>query len=938
MRGPWVRSFGILLATVLATVGLSGGVAQAAGISSWDDIITAVEGLGDGESTELSIASEITVEDGAQPLVVPAGKQVTFTGSGKISGNRSPLFSVEEGGTLTLSGPTFTNAQFSVAGDMNLVGGAIRDTAVTGPVVFVNGGTLTIGGEAEFSGNNVSDESGKLLPAGVEKLKYAPITAYNGTVRVKGGTLSNNTGLLRGGVVGLWSRDGGTRTFEMSGGTLTGNVISHPRFQGYGGAVYGEDASVKITGGVLQQNSTERGGALAFINSNVALSGGVVVQGNNNGEYKGDGGGLYQVGGRLNISDATFTENVSTRSGGGVYQDGGSLIIEGATFTKNAANGNKQPFDGGGAIHTEGEIQVKISGADISSNTAALSGGGIYFGGTTKAEIRAAEFSGNTSQGFWGGGAMYNDTKAEVTIYNGLIRGNKIKDVFVIGAGNHPASAQGGGVWNCPTGSTVMHVTRGVAIFDNEAPNVVKGTLAGAGDDFASIIKHEFDKPVAGHAVEVTERMLGGSPRAWFQDGSIYNIHSNWSAESQVPRYSADGDNTAIKPNETVTNNIAFKSVPTKDAKAIAETLATVKITDNVATGTGMSGGGIANNGTLTFGEPEPWELKLEKKWANDDPKDRPESISVDVKLGDKVLETIKLTKENGWKAELANYPDPSTLIGAATGEKIPLTFVEHDVDGYMSHGAVVTENKDTKTIEVEIVNEPPTSIDVEKRWSGDVEADRPGSVIINLLADGQQTDKSVELTAENGWKGTFTDLPKYVTVNGKKTEIVYTVVEVEVPGYTSSISGGAAEGYVVTNTKDAPPVISVPVEKRWSGDVEADRPGSVTINLLADGQQTDKSLELTAENGWKGTFTDLPKYVTVDGEKTEIVYTVVEVEVPGYTPSISGSAAEGYVVTNTKDTPPPLVRTGAAVQGLAVVGVALLAAGIWAVSKRRRA
>lgn len=780
MRGPWVRSFGILLATVLATVGLSGGVAQAAGISSWDDIITAVEGLGDGESTELSIASEITVEDGAQPLVVPAGKQVTFTGSGKISGNRSPLFSVEEGGTLTLSGPTFTNAQFSVAGDMNLVGGAIRDTAVTGPVVFVNGGTLTIGGEAEFSGNNVSDESGKLLPAGVEKLKYAPITAYNGTVRVKGGTLSNNTGLLRGGVVGLWSRDGGTRTFEMSGGTLTGNVISHPRFQGYGGAVYGEDASVKITGGVLQQNSTERGGALAFINSDVSLSGGVVVQGNNNGEYKGSGGGLFQSGGTLNISGATFTENVSTGSGGA-----------------------------------------------------------IYTAGDTKAVIRAAEFSGNTSQGFWGGGAMYNDTKAEVTIYNGLIRGNKIKDVFVIGAGNHPASAQGGGVWNCPTGSTVMHVTRGVAIFDNEAPNVVKGTLAGAGDDFASIIKHEFDKPVAGHAVEVTERMLGGSPRAWFQDGSIYNIHSNWSAESQVPRYSADGDNTAIKPNETVTNNIAFKSVPTKDAKAIAETLATVKITDNVATGTGMSGGGIANNGTLTFGEPEPWELKLEKKWANDDPKDRPESISVDVKLGDKVLETIKLTKENGWKAELANYPDPSTLIGAATGEKIPLTFVEHDVDGYMSHGAVVTENKDTKTIEVEIVNEPPTSVDVEKRWSGDVEADRPGSVTINLLADGQQTDKSVELTAENGWKGTFKDLPKYVTVNGKKTEIVYTVVEVEVPGYT---------------------------------------------------------------------------------------------------PSMSGSAAEGYVVTNTKDTPPPLVRTGAAVQGLAVVGVTLLAAGIWAVSKRRRA
>ncbi|WP_072341995.1 Cna B-type domain-containing protein [Actinomyces urinae] len=910
MMGHWVRSLGVLLATVLATVGLSAGVAQAADVSSWDDVIAAVNGLGDGESRELSIASEITVEDGADPLVVPAGKQVTFTGSGKISGNGSTLFTVEEGGALTLSGPTFTNAQYNVAGDMSLVSGAVRDTAVTGPVIFVDGGTLTIGGDAEFSGNNVSDESGELRPARVEKEEYSPITAYNGTVRVEGGTLSGNHGLRYGGAIGLWARDGGTPAFEMSGGTLTGNVVSHPKYNGLGGAVYGEGASVNITGGTVKENTTEYGAGLAFINSNVSLSGGVVIQGNDNGDYKGAGGGLHQSGGTLNISGATFAENVSTGPGG--------------------------------AIYTDGDTKVDIAGAEITSNSARTSGGGVAFTGTTKAVIHAAVLSDNTSNGFWGGGAMYSDTKAEVTIYNGLIRDNVIKPGFLIQAGDHPVSAQGGGVWNCPTGSTVMHVTRGVAIFDNVAPNVFKGQNAGAGDDFASIIKHKFGKPEAGHAVEVTERMLGGSPRAWYQDGSIYGVHGNWSAEGKVPRYSADGDNTAIKPNETVTNNIAFKSVPTEDAKAIALTLATVKITNNVATGTGISGAGIANNGKLTFGDPEPWKLKLEKKWANDDPEDRPESILVDVKLGDKTLQTIELTKENGWKAELANYPDPSTLIDAKTGETIPLTFVEHEVDGYLSQGAVIKENEEDKTIEVEIVNEPPTSIDVEKRWSGDVEADRPDSVTIKLLADGKETDKSLELTAENGWKGTFEGLPKYVTVDGEKTEIVYTVVEVEVPGYTSAISGSATGGFVVTNTKDAPPVTSVPVEKRWSGDVEADRPDSVTIKLLADGKETDKSLELTAENGWKGTFEGLPKYVTVDGEKTEIVYTVVEVEVPGYTSSISGSAAEGYVVTNTKDTPPPsqppLVRTGTAVGGLAVVGVALLAAGIWAVSKRRRA
>ncbi|WP_269320460.1 LPXTG cell wall anchor domain-containing protein [Actinomyces urogenitalis] len=42
-------------------------------------------------------------------------------------------------------------------------------------------------------------------------------------------------------------------------------------------------------------------------------------------------------------------------------------------------------------------------------------------------------------------------------------------------------------------------------------------------------------------------------------------------------------------------------------------------------------------------------------------------------------------------------------------------------------------------------------------------------------------------------------------------------------------------------------------------------------------------------------------------------------------------------MVTNTKDAQHPLARTGSAVQGLIVVGVVLLAAGTWAVSKRRR-
>ncbi|MFR8849935.1 MAG: Cna B-type domain-containing protein, partial [Blautia faecis] len=48
--------------------------------------------------------------------------------------------------------------------------------------------------------------------------------------------------------------------------------------------------------------------------------------------------------------------------------------------------------------------------------------------------------------------------------------------------------------------------------------------------------------------------------------------------------------------------------------------------------------------------------------------------------------------------------------------------------------------------------------------------------------------------------------------------------------------------------------------------------------------------------NGWKGTFQDLDKYK----KGQEIKYTVVETtNVNGYTANVSGSAKDGYVITN---------------------------------------
>src|SRR5699024_2158 len=87
-----------------------------------------------------------------------------------------------------------------------------------------------------------------------------------------------------------------------------------------------------------------------------------------------------------------------------------------------------------------------------------------------------------------------------------------------------------------------------------------------------------------------------------------------------------------------------------------------------------------------------------------------------------------------------------------------------------------------------------------------------------------------------------------------------------------------------------------VTVEKVWQGSEKE----SVTIKLLADGEEKE-SVDLTVNEDWKHTFEDLQKYKS-DG--TEIEYTVEEVEIDGYTSEITGSAEDGFTVTNTRTGP----------------------------------
>ena len=161
------------------------------------------------------------------------------------------------------------------------------------------------------------------------------------------------------------------------------------------------------------------------------------------------------------------------------------------------------------------------------------------------------------------------------------------------------------------------------------------------------------------------------------------------------------------------------------------------------------------------------------------------------------------------------------------------------------------------------------------------------------LLADGEDTGLTLELSEENSWKDSFTELD----LNKAGKAIEYTVEEEEIADYTVAISGDAEKGFVITNTHESEKT-EIPVSKVWDDvdDQDGVRPDEVVILLLADGEKTGQSVVLSEENGWKDTFKDLD--VKKDG--TKIAYTVTEATVPHYAAEITGDAEKGFTVTNS--------------------------------------
>ncbi len=261
-----------------------------------------------------------------------------------------------------------------------------------------------------------------------------------------------------------------------------------------------------------------------------------------------------------------------------------------------------------------------------------------------------------------------------------------------------------------------------------------------------------------------------------------------------------------------------------------------------------------------------------QKTWndANNQDGKRPESITVNLLANGVEIEEATVTAAEDWKYSFEDLPKYNM-----NGAEIVYTVTEDAVEGYTVN---IKDYNITNTYTPEL-----TEVAVTKTWEDNHDQDgkRPASITVNLLADGEEIAEAV-ITAADGWKYTFANLPAYA--NGQK--ITYTITEDPVAEYTAEI-----DGYNIKNCH-TPKTTEVAGQKTWNdaNNQDGKRPASITVNLLANGEIVD-SKTVTAENGWKYTFANLPVYA--NGQK--ITYTVTEEAVADYTASVNG-----YDITNT--------------------------------------
>lgn len=301
------------------------------------------------------------------------------------------------------------------------------------------------------------------------------------------------------------------------------------------------------------------------------------------------------------------------------------------------------------------------------------------------------------------------------------------------------------------------------------------------------------------------------------------------------------------------------------------------------------------NQPNTTFGSDahtgdEKTSIMGHKLWSVPSETVLPDSVKIDLlQNGTKYGDSQTITKDSNWSYVFNNLPKYDD-----NGTEYKYTVQEEPIAGF-------TATYDSTNYDItNIITPDKTQFKVTKIWHDGKNQDDHDPIEVGIF-DGESKrpdgyPKNIELSKENGWSYTFTNLDSNTT---------WYVSEENIPsGYISadSYNNGNTYDKTVTNTL----ATSLKVTKAWDDNDSASRPKSIQVQLYTnDDNQGEKALgdpvTLNSDNSWSYTFgkndstntTDptnqLPKY---DSSNKEITYTAKEVATP-----------KGYTATNTYNT-----------------------------------
>ena len=262
-------------------------------------------------------------------------------------------------------------------------------TLSSGGISIANNGTLQINGTgADFlilSGNNQT---------GVINISSTAVVTING-VTVANGSSANGEG---GGI------------FNFGSLTLNGCVIKNNFATFQGGGIYNNGTLVLNNSKVSNNSSNEGGGIFHQVgsvtinnsiiseNTGIGVSSRSQVYVNNSTVHSNIGGGFYNFGGLLNLTNSTVCNNFRNSVGGGIVSESGIVNLVNTTVAFNAsiAGNGGGIYRGGGTINARNSIIAMNTGNGAASDFAGtLTSQGYNLIGTTLFMTITGDTTGN---------------------------------------------------------------------------------------------------------------------------------------------------------------------------------------------------------------------------------------------------------------------------------------------------------------------------------------------------------------------------------------------------------------------------------------------------------------------------------------------------------------------------------------------------------------